>query len=717
MNFISVSLKNFKSYPDFEQTIPLNHEGIKLIVANNGAGKSTIFEAIIWCLYGKTSQDSVDDVVNRYTKKNCKVNVIFSINGVEYSVFRYRNHETHGNALYLFKNDENISLKNIQDTQQLIQDIIQIPYQAFVNSIIFSTDFYSSFFQAKPNDRLKIFESILSLKEVSVLYELNKKKIQELNEKISYEESEKGMLEASFNSIKEANEAYLDGVKAKLLEFKEEKKSNEQEIEKLKSKIEEYSSIDITTELSNIETEEKNKEIRNAIEEEKRKLINIESIKSNIAFLQTSIENLSKIDIQKEIESVKKNKEIDTKILELTNTKNTIYYSLISTDQTSNQLKKLQSNKEKANKELESIKNNRCYACGQLLEKEKNKELLETKQKEIESIDKELKALQDKIDEANANNEKINAEIKDLDNQITTLKNQKNQTSFTEESIQEYQNKLSKFVQEKAIKEKELDGSNKFNNEINDKITKLENQLVKTSISQYNKDFLINLQNIIAECKNSITELENKNKVIDKSAKTIFDKNFIENNEKKLKEYKEQVNEKNNLLNQLKETMMYYQVLSTIFSNKESGFKKYFINKMIDVFNETLNFYLPFFFEKDIKVFLDKDLNETIEFDKMKVTFNSFSSGQKTRVDIATSFALFNLVKVFFSNDTNLIVMDELLDKHIDNDGFDAVVDVINGMAKDNTIFIVSHREELKERFTDKIEIVLEDNTFSKVII
>jgi len=76
---------------------------------------------------------------------------------------------------------------------------------------------------------------------------------------------------------------------------------------------------------------------------------------------------------------------------------------------------------------------------------------------------------------------------------------------------------------------------------------------------------------------------------------------------------------------------------------------------------------------------------------------------------------LFNLVKVFFSADTNLIVLDEILDANLDNDGFEAVVEIVEGMAKTNSIFIVSHREEYKERFPDKIEIELEDGKFSRI--
>ena len=62
---------------------------------------SSIFEAVLWCLYGKSLQETAEDVINRYTKKNCKVSVVFEVGGVSYTVYRYRAHETHGNSIYI----------------------------------------------------------------------------------------------------------------------------------------------------------------------------------------------------------------------------------------------------------------------------------------------------------------------------------------------------------------------------------------------------------------------------------------------------------------------------------------------------------------------------------------------------------------------------------------------------------------------------------------
>ena len=78
MIFTELTLKNFFRYGNNEQTFQRNRNGIWNITGLNGYGKSTIIEAIVWCLFGKTRQEKVEDVVNRKTKKDCKVSVSFT---------------------------------------------------------------------------------------------------------------------------------------------------------------------------------------------------------------------------------------------------------------------------------------------------------------------------------------------------------------------------------------------------------------------------------------------------------------------------------------------------------------------------------------------------------------------------------------------------------------------------------------------------------------
>ena len=133
------------------------------------------------------------------------------------------------------------------------------------------------------------------------------------------------------------------------------------------------------------------------------------------------------------------------------------------------------------------------------------------------------------------------------------------------------------------------------------------------------------------------------------------------------------------------------------------------------MFNDKINMYLPFFFTDDISITFDKNLQETIFFKGFETELNELSSGQKTRCELAIVFSLFMMVRALFGSGTNLLVFDEILDKNLDDDGVDSVVNVLENVSGDSAVFIVSHKEEYKEKFPDIIKVELDGNGFTKI--
>jgi len=100
MIFISVEIQNFLRIKE-SVGIELADQGLVLITGENGAGKSTIFEAIVWCLWGKTVRGyKHDKVINRTVGKDCWVRLKIEHEGNTYSVERYRKHHQHKNDVY-----------------------------------------------------------------------------------------------------------------------------------------------------------------------------------------------------------------------------------------------------------------------------------------------------------------------------------------------------------------------------------------------------------------------------------------------------------------------------------------------------------------------------------------------------------------------------------------------------------------------------------------
>ncbi|NCA95506.1 MAG: hypothetical protein EOM74_00840 [Methanomicrobia archaeon] len=81
MHINSLSIKNFRSFGNYETVINFSDAPtLSLIVGNNGAGKSSILEALTYCLYGKLDKINKKDLPNKYNK-NCLIVTEMTVNG------------------------------------------------------------------------------------------------------------------------------------------------------------------------------------------------------------------------------------------------------------------------------------------------------------------------------------------------------------------------------------------------------------------------------------------------------------------------------------------------------------------------------------------------------------------------------------------------------------------------------------------------------------
>lgn len=148
MNVLSVETENFLTIKS--AYIELNKRGLLLIqgvndddtsASSNGAGKSSIVDAISWCGFGETAREvSGDAVVNRKVGKDCKVVMIIEDDDAQYRIERYRKHSAHKNALYVFKMeagspDINMTKGTDKETQLMLEKIIGCTLPVFVGAI------------------------------------------------------------------------------------------------------------------------------------------------------------------------------------------------------------------------------------------------------------------------------------------------------------------------------------------------------------------------------------------------------------------------------------------------------------------------------------------------------------------------------------------------------------------------------------------------------
>lgn len=133
---------------------------------------------------------------------------------------------------------------------------------------------------------------------------------------------------------------------------------------------------------------------------------------------------------------------------------------------------------------------------------------------------------------------------------------------------------------------------------------------------------------------------------------------------------------------------------------KDGGIKAKVIQRYISVINRHINHYLEaldFF----VQFTLDQEFNEKIlSRHRDEFEYNSFSEGEKLRIDIAILFTWRDIMKMRNTITTNLLIMDEILDRSIDQQGADEFLKLLNEVSSSSNVFVISHRgNELSEKF------------------
>ena len=143
----------------------------------------------------------------------------------------------------------------------------------------------------------------------------------------------------------------------------------------------------------------------------------------------------------------------------------------------------------------------------------------------------------------------------------------------------------------------------------------------------------------------------------------------------------------------------YVDILREVLSDK--GARGHIIKKYIPIINNLINQYLQamdFF----VSFHLDEEFNETVK-SRHRDTFNynSFSEGEKLRIDLALLFTWRTIAKMKNSVNTNLLILDEIFDSSLDQQGTDDFFKIVNKLRNEN-VFIISHKGDiLFDKFTN----------------
>ena len=144
----TIEIQNFLSIKNINFT--LHDRGLVLIQGknlddnnfdSNGAGKTSLIEALSWVLFGKTVKGlKGDEIVHNKVKKNCSVKLSFTDDdNNNYLICRYRKDKVNKNSVLIYKNDMELTGKSDKDTTEYIESLFQMNYEVFTATLLYSS--------------------------------------------------------------------------------------------------------------------------------------------------------------------------------------------------------------------------------------------------------------------------------------------------------------------------------------------------------------------------------------------------------------------------------------------------------------------------------------------------------------------------------------------------------------------------------------------------
>ena len=181
--FEEIQWKNFLSTGNHYTKISFNSHSTTLIVGQNGAGKSTVLDALTFSLFGKPFRKvNKSQLINQANEKDCRVEIDFSIAETQWKVVRgikpnlfevYRN----GNCLNQFA--------NANDQQKwLEQNVLKMNYKSFTQIVVLGSSTFVPFMQLSASNRREVIEDLLDIKIFSSMNNIIRDKIKLVRDEI-----------------------------------------------------------------------------------------------------------------------------------------------------------------------------------------------------------------------------------------------------------------------------------------------------------------------------------------------------------------------------------------------------------------------------------------------------------------------------------------------------------------------------------------------------
>jgi DNA repair protein SbcC/Rad50 len=237
---ITLKLKNFLAYRDPD---PLYFDGITLacLTGANGAGKSSLLDAITWVLWGKARAKSDNELIHS-GQNDMSVELEFEHADQRYKVIRTRSAGKSGKSALNFlsvKRDgslQTLDEPNLRETQKRIIDLLRLEYDTFVTSAFLQQGKADAFTTKQPAERKRLLADILGLEQWEVYEQRTKDQLKEIDRTL---ENLKG-------SLKEIQEElrFESSYQATLRTAKQNRDDAQKELEIAEARVKEFANAE-----------------------------------------------------------------------------------------------------------------------------------------------------------------------------------------------------------------------------------------------------------------------------------------------------------------------------------------------------------------------------------------------------------------------------------------------------------------------------------------
>lgn len=229
--FNSIKWRNFLSTGNQFIEIKLDKHPSTLIIGENSAGKSTILDALCFCLFGKAFRNiNKPQLVNSINQKNCLVETEFTIGKRHYKITRGMKP-----GIFEIHQDNNLLSQDaaIRDYQKYLEDkILKLNYKSFTQIVILGSASFTPFMQLPQGSRREVIEDILDIQIFSVMNNILKTRIitqkdliKEAENKIELSKQkaklQQDYIEQLEQNQKKRNESINESIEKQLIEIKE----------------------------------------------------------------------------------------------------------------------------------------------------------------------------------------------------------------------------------------------------------------------------------------------------------------------------------------------------------------------------------------------------------------------------------------------------------------------------------------------------------------